>query len=210
MNSREELNKTLGDHLLRCSVPQNLIRKLIESASISQNKALDSVNEWLAGDESTLVLLGGTGCGKSLASGHALAQNTWTRSDVFWRMPGDMPAQWGWNGGYFCDVKRDLTSGHANIEEVFAIRRRATATTLLVLDEAGSEAKDAEEAIFSILADRTSSMKRSIITANLNPEAFKARYGLRLISRILGSGRIVNVHGPDLRLSRQNRRCNAD
>jgi DNA replication protein DnaC len=62
---------------------------------------------------------------------------------------------------------------------------RAKSTRLLVLDEMGAEALyDAGAArLHALIADRYAHERRTLITTNLNLEAWGARYGARLVDR---------------------------
>lgn len=193
--TEEELRASLPEHLRRCGVPGDIVRRVLEPPRPTSAGA--AVDEWRGTDERTLVLLGGVGCGKSFAAASALAQNV-IGYRVFLRTPGDLPPDWRWNGGFFCEVRSQLGDPKASYEHVVAVRERAKRTSLLVLDDLGTEKGDGEEAIWSIVTARHAE-QRTVLTSNLSEPNFRARYGGRLLSRILGSGRLRVVHGPDLR-----------
>lgn len=195
--TEDEIRASLPEHLARCGVPGDIVRHLMEPER--PTRATAAVRAWLPTEELSLVLVGGNGCGKSHAASIALAENR-VAYKVFREKPGDLPPDWRWNGGCFCDVRRQLGDVKASYEHVVAVRGRATETSMLVLDDLGLEKGDGEEAIWSVLSDRIAHGRRTVLTSNLSEANFRARYGGRLLSRLLGSGRLCVVHGPDLRL----------
>ncbi len=196
--TEEELRASLPEHLRRCGVPRDVIQGLAEPF---ETRAMAAYREWRATNELALVLIGAPGCGKSYAAAMLLAENK-NCFRVYLHAPGDLPPDWRWSGGFFCGVRQDLGGPKASWEHLVAIRTRATETSALVLDDAGTEKGDGEDVLFAVLADRYAAQRRTVLTSNLNEANFRARYGGRLLSRILGSGRIANVNGPDLRMAR--------
>ena len=83
-----------------------------------------------------------------------------------------------------------------------AIDRVAKAQRL-VIDDLGAEYADAKGFFNSLLDElidaRYSGKRPTVVTTNLDAEAFKARYGARIIDRIREGGRFVNCGDVSLR-----------
>lgn len=137
-----------------------------------------------------LVLLGPPGVGKTLAATLAVV---------------DFCSKWPWN---------EQPSGGANSEPVLFVDAatltrlptfdaesrkytdRLRACRLLVLEDAGDEATEAGKALFvELLLAREKTNRRTVITANLRPEAFKLRYGDAVADRVRASGYVPNLFG---------------
>lgn len=188
----EELESSRGEHLARCGVPRSLVPSILEPRETPSLLAVRATN-WC-----TLVLSGGVGCGKTVAACWALGQY-WTENRVFLRQPGDLPVDYRWRGGVFAPLS-DFVNRSLWDDEDRDFRARVASTSTLVLDDVGVERGDGAAALFSLLSSRSSEERRTILTTNLPPQAFSDRYGARVLSRLLGvGGRIINVHGPDLR-----------
>jgi DNA replication protein DnaC len=73
----------------------------------------------------------------------------------------------------------------------------------LVIDDLGAEYQDAKGFFISLLDElidtRYSGQRPTIITTNVDVEAFKNRYGVRIVDRIREAGRFVNCGNTSLR-----------
>lgn len=125
-----------------------------------------------------LVLLGGTGCGKSVAACWALSRER----------------------GRFVTVERLLMIARSRSPLHLAEHDAVMRAKVLVLDEAGAEQN--QEASRAIVLDLLNSRQRgelTIITSNLDDLAFRSWLDERALSRVMQIGRIVRVIGPDMR-----------
>ena len=158
-----------------------------------------ATEDWWQSGEASLVLLGGKGCGKTHAACWIISQHCEDRSKrAFAHTPGDLPPWWVWLGARFVTA-RHMAGLKAWDEEDRAELRLLTATSLLIVDDLGTEDGGAERSVGSLLAARADSEKRTVLTSNLGGENFARRYGERVLSRIMGNGRLAQCHGPDLR-----------
>lgn len=72
----------------------------------------------------------------------------------------------------------------------------------LIIDDVGAE-KTSEwvhEFFYTVINKRYENMKRTVITTNLQLDAFKERYGDRILSRLAEMCVVVELQGEDLRL----------
>jgi DNA replication protein DnaC len=73
----------------------------------------------------------------------------------------------------------------------------------LVIDDLGEEFNDTKGNFLAVLdeavSDRIANLRPTVITTNLDVEAFKLRYGARVTDRIRGSGRWFAVAGESMR-----------
>lgn len=124
-----------------------------------------------------LVLLGGKGCGKSVAASWLLA-----------RVRGRFIT---------CERLRVLSGSYAPLDraESDAVSR----AKLLVLDEAGAEKGDARADVLRLL-NRRQNGQLTIITSNLDEPTFRAWLDERALSRVIQLGNIWTVTGDDMRL----------
>ena len=190
-----ELSRTVSEHLARCGVPRTLVSRLAEPLDVTP--ALESVQAWLDSGELTLVLGGAVGTGKTIAACFAFTQHR-RKWDVFMYAPGDIPPDWRWCGGLFAPLA-DFQNRSLWDDEDRDFRDRAAATSLLVLDDVGSERGDGASAIQSLISSRMAAGRRTVITTNLPGEAFRVRYGARVLDRIRESGTFVNTGAKSLR-----------
>lgn len=80
-------------------------------------------------------------------------------------------------------------------------------TPVLMIDDLGTEPvmrNITVEYLFTLLNERCAAKKHTLIATNLTPEDIKERYGERVASRIMDTGRctLINMKGADLRRAR--------
>jgi len=126
-----------------------------------------------------LVLVGGTGCGKTVAGSWALARER----------------------GRCVTVERLLLIARSrsplHLAEIDAVAR----AKLLLLDEAGAEHDPiAARAVVLELLNRRQRGQLTILTSNLDEPGFRSWLDERALSRVMQIGKIVTCTGPDLRL----------
>lgn len=133
--------------------------------------------------KSILVLLGGTGCGKTTAS-------AWLAADVGGSRPGLVRAG---------ELER---AGRYDRELAAWILDR----TLLVVDDLGVEYQDGRGAFRSLLDELIdvaySHRRKMVITSNLDEQGIADRVGARIWSRFAVSAEIVHCGSVDLRRGR--------
>lgn len=170
----------------RVSFPEELEDALVSGGDLKQTKALQAVQRWLdAGDvPATLVLSGGTGCGKTVAAAWGLVRcgGRWRTAQALCRL---FAAQFG-----------------EQLEE----QEGVVDCRLLVIDDLGTEhdAQRMGEVLLEVIDQRqNASRTRTIISTNLSRKDFAARYSSeRIASRFAHpAGRVawVSDQGADLR-----------
>ena len=131
-------------------------------------------------DRTVLVLLGGTGCGKTTAA-------TWAAREVGGGRPGFIRAE---------TLER---RGRYDHECASWVERRS----LLVVDDLGVEYLDGKGAFASLLDglvdDFYSNRRRLVITSNLDPAGLRARLTDRIWSRICEAATVASCGSVDLR-----------
>lgn len=158
---------------------------------------LREVTAWLASGDTFCLLFGGKGTGKTVAATLALqlARITWPEDYGLKR--------WRYSQAYGLFVRAaDLVrSLHRDGE----LLQRATGVRVLVLDDLGTEYSDLGERWLSevdeLIAVRHGQGRRTVVTTNLSGKHLTARYGERVRSRILGSGRPVFCGERDMRIA---------
>ena len=155
-------------------------RTLAAVRSPLQTPAMDAVRAWLPTSSWSLLLIGGPGCGKTVAAA--------------WAAPHIFAA-----GGYVCWV-RVAQAAHEGLygAEADIRHRRWRNTTLLVLDDVGAEFKsDAWMGVLQeILDERWAHGRKTIVTSNLSLDAgdrsLRDRIGgARVMDRIAQDGQAV-------------------
>ena len=141
-----------------------------------ETPALAAVRRFMAGDKSELLLFGGTGAGKTVASIEALA--TAPERAVF---------------------VRAIDASRLGFDEDAIWRLRQA--RVLVLDDLGTEnLHDAWRPHFDGLLDyRHGESRKTVLTTNLDHRAFFERYGQRARSRFDESGEKFGCGDVDLR-----------
>src|SRR5882724_11164612 len=127
----------------------------------------------------TLVCLSGNpGSGKTVAASNWLAT---------------------FGGGLFVKAARLSRWDRYDNDEMNRLLRAAR----LVIDDLGTEFQDAKGNFMAILDEvidvRYDHAKPTVITTNLDAEAFKARYGERIVDRIREAGAFVSLDGGSMR-----------
>lgn len=153
---------------------------------LHDTEALRAVHAWLAGSENFLLLLGGTGVGKTVAALVALTE----LDGVFVRSPDLGPAIEPW--------KADLDRGVQTFDP--------SSPSLVVLDDLGLErAEDARWGTsFDELCDARQGSRhgrplRTLITSNLTSAQIAERYSERARDRIRSSHKRVTLRGQSMR-----------
>jgi DNA replication protein DnaC len=137
---------------------------------------------WDPTEKNILVLAGPVGTGKTLAATWWAAQQP--------RAPACVTAMtFARNSRYDCN-REDLLAAPA-----------------LILDDLGSEFLDAKGSFLVDLDELVDTYHRGmrplVITTNCTVEVFRARYGTRIVDRLLESGEFYSVGGPSLRSRRR-------
>lgn len=165
-------------------------RALHAAASPAQTQALEAAQKWLGAKPIDreyavwLVLLGGTGTGKTVAATWALREALRQGESAYFRTTSRLSRLSGFDEG-----AREL----AMLSEC----------GLLVLDDVGAEAQTAwgSGLLQELLDNRHQGYRRTIITSNLSANDFKARLGERMTDRIREDGYVVTLGGKSLRRS---------
>lgn len=151
-------------------VPERILQSL---ESLRETKAVEWVREFTLCPREAwcLVLSGGKGTGKSTAAAVWLYENV---------PPEGTPAyitRYWWSG-----TRIARTNGYAKDFEKMMQHK------FMVIDDLGVEYLDKNgnflQRLDELIDERYSNFKRTIITTNLNVEAFKERYGERVSDRL--------------------------
>lgn len=174
---RRERLEALGIEL-----EHKLHRGVIAGLELKQTTSLVAVQRWLPrrGVPPLLVLHGKGGCGKSAAAAYAVAN--WEQS-ACWTSAADLIRTFYGNFGEA--VTRQTTMKHAR---------------LLIIDDVGVESDSIRmcSALIELLDERK--QRKTIITTNLNKEAWLARYpDERFHSRLKELAAFIGDKGADLR-----------
>lgn len=164
----------LRDRLVRLGVPERVRIAILENFySTPETMAVD---QWLESGKNLLLLAGAPGTGKSVAAGYALKRRV----------------------GRWCHV--------SEIADVYGLDRAAVVAKLkkarfLVLDDVGSEqASDgAKAALTSVILVRFEEQLPTILTSNLDPNAWKVYVDDRVRDRLAGDGHVHGSSGPSRR-----------
>jgi len=149
------------------------------------------------GSTDFLVLSGGPGCGKTVAAVAWVI--AYVRDKALWSKD-------------ICDQPRFSAGGPIWVTAARLARwerydedamRKLLSTPRLVIDDLGGEYLDKggfyASLLDEIVNERQSEGKPTIMTTNLNAEAFKVRYGERIADRIREGGRFVECGSASLR-----------
>lgn len=108
-------------------------------------------------------------------------------------------------GGMFIGMSSLLdtifTTKERNREEWIEFERRLRETTLLVVDDLGTEKPDGwvQIKLDAIISERYNRMKPVIVTTNLDAKELKNTYSARIIDRLRQTNRSLAFPGPSLR-----------
>lgn len=138
-----------------------------------------------------LTLLGAPGLGKTVAA-------AWVFREVARHTSPDRPT--GMPEPLVWAQAADFTRVSAFSQDDEARLRAMRSAVLLVVDDAGDEATAlGAAALGDVLKARESAGRRSVITSNLRPDAFRTRYGQALWDRLAGRGLLPRLEGNSMR-----------
>lgn len=152
------------------------------------------------GAKDFLVLSGGPGCGKTVAavvwiSDYVSGRKRWGESTIY---GSDRPEFKGTAPIWITAARLARCDRYDEARMTKLLR-----TPRLVIDDLGGEYLDKggfyASLLDEIVNERQAESKPTIMTANLNAEAFKERYGERIIDRIREGGRFVGCGDHSLR-----------
>ena len=177
----------------RMGIPRRVWELLTTKADKrDHNKALQAMRDFLDMDmreKSIAMMLGGTGCGKTLAA------SLWLWNVKSPEFPGTCPKKFI-TSTEFCSMS---SFDDAKAKLVFK-------ASFLVIDDAGEDYADKRDYNGSRLAylmgQRHADMLPTVISSNLHTEKFEAAYGDRIASR-MNDAVVTNLKGePDMRKKR--------
>lgn len=157
-------------------------RARVAAANPRPSEALEAAQQWLTSGKCWLVLLGGTGTGKTTAAAWVLGEVLKQRESGEARTASRLARMSGFDEG-----AREL--------------ERLSNVSLLVVDDIGAEAQTAwgQGLLSELLDNRHQGYRKTILTSNLGAEQFKARVGERMVDRIREDGRVVVLGGKSMR-----------
>ena len=102
--------------------------------------------------------------------------------------------------GTIFSLMEDIRFGRAS-EDTAARVERVSHCDLLIMDDLGAEfvTPFVRSALFSIVNGRIMNNKKTIISTNLNEEDIENIYDARIISRIFGKYKVLELYGKDVR-----------
>jgi DNA replication protein DnaC len=166
-------------------VTDDVARALFLGGELDDTPAHLAVTDWLESQKPALVLSGGTGTGKTVAAVRAMVRYGSYQFVRAIRV-----------GAHFERWASDREDG------VDPLR---LGCSFLVLDDLGQEAESdrrAAQAVEEILDHRQRENTRTLITTNLTPDAIKARYSDRVVSRLRQNATVKAVNTTDMRRAR--------
>lgn len=188
----EMAQEALPEALTSCGVPLRCVEVL---AGLQETPALKAVKAWWRGESTFCLLLGAAGAGKSVAASWAIQDQVYP--DVLrWieRPHGRRLSARFMRAG---DMARMSAYGHEAEREFEAM----CSVQLFALDDMGTERpSDTWLALLDELIDRRYGDKlKTVLTTNLDAEAFKKRYGERIADRIRHDGLVAGAGTTSLR-----------
>jgi DNA replication protein DnaC len=146
-----------------------------------ESEAVRHVRAFLASPKPALVLLGGVGCGKTVAALAAVRERP--------------------------DAEMVKAAELARAIDPWKLEREAgwrpidVEASLVVIDDLGTELEEPRfhQALFAILDSRGAADTKTIITANLEPRQIRERYLDRIADRLNAMARAVRIAGPSMR-----------
>lgn len=138
-----------------------------------------------------LLLMGGTGLGKTFLSGCIAKVVAMNGFSVVYDTAVHIIS---------C-MERDKFGNSQNEENAFQLRR-ISSCDLLIIDDLGSEMQTSFtiSAVYTILNDRIMSNSPMIVNTNLMPDEIGDRYNSQIESRLMGGFSPLNFFGTDIRL----------
>ena len=143
-----------------------------------RSEALTTIWAYLRSDAWALLMLGAPGTGKTWAAAYAALRSPdplWLTASRMMRVGMYDDERWG-----------RITSAH-----------------LVVLDDLGVEYQDKSgsmsQRLDALVDERYSADRKLIITSNLSKQAFKTRYGERIVDRLRDQGRVAVISGGSMR-----------
>lgn len=162
------------------------VRDDIYSGALDRTDAVRAVDEWLATKTPFLVLRGGVGTGKTVASAYAIARTFGAYVPA--RRLRSLVTRDTW----------DLDGGNRERGNYDPFE----ASSLVVLDDLGAEADDAvkfNDALLELVEWRQVPGKRLIITTNLTRDRIRERYDARFVDRLIESAKSHTLTGHSMR-----------
>jgi hypothetical protein len=165
-------------------VPPRAVRVL--TAGVDRTEAIAAMHEWAQGPEWCLVLSATKGVGKSVAAAAWLSAKArdYTRADRVKR-------RW-WSANELARV----SSWGEELGHIHTVPQ-------LVIDDLGVEYMDVkghyQARLDSLLDERYSYERKTIITTNLDADEFKARYEERIADRLREDATWFSIDGVSLR-----------
>lgn len=163
-------------HAVRDSLKQQFVpNRILETVEgeLSATPAMNAAARFLKSpkDGWCLVLSGPKGCGKSTAAGWYLSQKTWGQVSC-----PPKTRRW-WTAARLARV----SGFNVEFEPIIQV-------PTMVIDDLGLEYMDKNghfnSRLDEIIDERYSNYRPTVITTNLNAQAFKERYGARVADRI--------------------------
>ena len=179
--SAESDTSLIAERFDAINVPQ-VHRAILLSSQLKPTKAIRSIKRFMGSGKQFCVLAGPAGCGKTLAGEYWLWQSK----------RGKFPRR-------RLNAQELTTVSQFDAEENKAL---AQASALLLDDVGRAQGKSDYnwQRVEELVCQRHDWQVPTVVTTNLRPEEFAKHAGARVMSRINGSGGVVNLAGEkDLR-----------
>lgn len=160
------------------------IKMAIVDGSIGATKAIDATRRWQSGSKPILLLLGGVGCGKTVAGAYAMARALEAGRDAAYAK--------------MRDVAHLYRAGFGDDAKAFEGLLRVS---LLVVDELTTE-RDPElgrAALNEVVDERGSRGRPTMLLANRTKAEIRERYDARTIDRLREGAVVVELADKSLR-----------
>lgn len=188
-------DKRLQAHMKGCGVPCRCSELICGAERLKDTAAVLGIREWLRSGKTFCLLAGGFGTGKTIAAAAVLKMAR--KSIAFWDHDKDRPVDsWSYSTSQGMFVRAaELSSTSPFAEEGRGHWARVRRVPWLVIDDIGMERIDnagiwLEQ--FDLLMDcRYSEKRRTVLSTNLDMDAFGARYLGRVLDRVEDDGLIV-------------------
>jgi hypothetical protein len=191
------------DAMMR-ALPENRLDCLAGLNCLEADQHAREIQAWLNDpNQRTLILAGGTGCGKTQAAYAAAVQAARYGAKMMDRAgrPDDrLLVVRAWPVNRYLDELMP----NGSPEPVWAVRYRAVTAELLILDDLGAELDDVgtrfmRKELADLLDERLERRLRTVFTTNHGARVIEERLGERLWSRLQLRSTAVKFLGPDRR-----------
>lgn len=181
-------------------IPPRFIHKSVDGLRGDNVAIFKTLQDVLLRDKSLLI---SSPCGRGKTHLAVVLLKRWLKDILKSIPPPDMhsPGIFVQSSQFWMDLKRSYNGNGSQSES--EVVRRPCHTQLLVFDDLGSEKVSpwSRQMFYYVIDQRYSHMLPTVITTNLTPELLSEQMDDRIVSRMAEDGLIVELAGPDYRLT---------